>query len=58
MLTDFQNSFTDRYASKYKTKSSLRHLERVATLLLKHKYRETSKNLKHAPLSTINRKAM
>jgi len=35
MLTDFQNSFTDRYASKCATKLSLTippHLKRVATL--------------------------
>jgi len=34
-MTDFQNSFTDRYASKYESKPSLTippHLEPVATL--------------------------
>ena len=35
MLTDFQNSFTDRFASKFATKSSLTippHLSCVTTL--------------------------
>ena len=57
MLTDFQNFFTDRFTSKYATKSSLSispHLKRVAELPCEASVSENSENLMHASLSTTN----
>jgi len=52
MLTDFQNSFSGRFISKFATKSSLSilpHIKHVAMFhLVKHEYRKTSENMKHA----------
>jgi len=57
MLTDFQNFFTDRFTSKYATKSSLSippHLKRVTELPCEASVSENSENLMHASLSTTN----
>jgi len=61
MLTDFQNFFSARFASKYATKSSLTirpHLKRVAALSCKTSISENSENLKHISLSTTNHKVV
>jgi len=63
MLTDFQNSFTDRFSSKYATKVSLtvpshHTLNLLLQYLVKDQRRKTSENLKHASLSTINNKVV
>ena len=61
MFTDFQIFFTDRFTSKYATKSSLtipRHLKGVAELPCETSVSENSENLMHASLSTINHKVV
>jgi len=63
MLTDFQNFFTDRFTSKYATKSSLGltippHLKHVAELPCETSISENSENLMHAALSITNHKVM
>jgi len=61
MLTDFPNFFTDRFTSKYATKSSLTiplHLTRVAELPCDTSVSENSENLMHASLSTTNHKVV
>ena len=61
MLTDFQTSFTDRFISKYATKSSLTippHLKGVAELLCETPVSENSENMMHASLSTTNHKVV
>ena len=58
MLTDFQIIFTDRFTSKYATKSSLTippHLKGVAELPCGTSVSENSENLMHA--SVINNKS-
>jgi len=60
MLTDF-DFFTDRFTSKYATKSSLTipsHLTCVAELLCETSASENSENLLHASLSTTNHKVV
>jgi len=55
MLTDFQIFFTDRFTSKYATKSSLTippHLKGVAELPCESSVSENSENLMHASLLT------
>jgi len=54
-LTDFQNFFTNRFNSKYATKSSLTilpHLTCVAELPCETSVSKNSENLMHASLST------
>jgi len=61
MLTDFQIFFTDRFASKYATKSSLiipPHFKGVAELPCETCISENSENLMHALLSTTNHKVV
>jgi len=61
MLTNFQFFFTDRFTSKYATKSSLTippHLKRVAELPRETSVSENSKNLMHASLSVTNHKVV
>jgi len=51
MLTNFQNSFTDRLSGKFATKSYLNippHLTYVATLPLKYEYQKIGGNVKYA----------
>jgi len=53
MLTDFQIFYTDRFTSKYATKSSLTipsHLKGVAELPCETSVSENSENLMHACL--------
>ena len=61
MLTDFQIFLTDRFSSKYATKSLLTvppHLTRVAELPCETSVSENSENLMHASLSTTNHKVV
>jgi len=61
MLTDFQILFTDRFISKYATKSSLTippHLKGVAELPCETSVSENSDYLMHASLSTTNHKVV
>jgi len=61
MLTDFQNSFTDRFIDEYATKTSLLsyHTLNVSLhYLVKHQYRKTSEHLMHALLSVTNHKVV
>jgi len=61
MLTDFQIFFTDRFTSKYSTKSSLTippHLKDVAELRCETSVSENSENLMHASLSTTYHKVV
>ena len=61
MLADYQNSFTDRFTSKYATKSSLTnppHLTCVPELPCETSVSENSENLMHASLSTTNHKVV
>ena len=57
----FSNFFTDRFTSKYATKSSLTippHLKGVAELPCETSVSENSENLMHASLSTTNHKVV
>ena len=61
MLTDFQIFFTDRFISKYATKSALTnppHLKGVTELPCETSVSENSENLMHASLSTTNHKVV
>ena len=61
MFADFQFFFTDRFISKYATKSSLTippHLKRVTELPCETSVSENSENLMHASLSTTNHKVV
>jgi len=61
MLTTFQNFFTDRFTSKYATKSLLTvppHLTCIAELPSDSSVSENSENLMHASLSTTNHKVV
>jgi len=61
MLTDFQFFFTDRFTSKYATKSSLAippHLKGVTELPCEISVSENSENLMHLSLSTTNHKVV
>jgi len=61
MLINFQNSFTDRFISKYATKLSLTippHLTCVPELPCETYVSENSENLMHASLSTTNHKVV
>ena len=61
MLTDFQIFFTDKFTSKYATKSSLTippHLKGVAELPGESSVSENSETLMHASLSTTNHKVV
>jgi len=61
MLTDFQNFFIGRFASKYATISSLTilpHLTCVAELPCETSVSENSENLMDASLSTTNHKVV
>ena len=61
MLTDFKIFFTDRFTSKYATKSSLTippHLKSFAELPCETSVSENSENVMHASLSTTNHKVV
>jgi len=56
MLTDFQIFFTDRFTSKYETKSSLTippHLKGVAELPCETSVSKNSENLMQTGISTV-----
>jgi len=58
MLTDFQNVFTDRFTSKYATKTSLiipPHLTCIAELPCETSLSENIENLMHSYQQQITR---